>query len=648
MAASGRSAKRPAVTAPAPAAEVTIRLGRIALGGRLAVPAAARGIVLFAHGSGSSRHSPRNQAVAGVLQAASIGTLLADLLTVDEATEDAATGVHRFNLELLSDRVLALTDWLVAQPAAARLPIGYFGASTGAGAALLAAPRRVVVRAIVSRGGRPDLAAAALPLVQAPTLLIVGARDVSVLPLNEQALSRLGAPIKQLETIPGATHLFEEPGALERVAQAATSWFLRYLAVGVVSLAAVLPAVAQPHEHGHGSAGAAPSAPVEHGWLGPYPMTRDASGTSWQPDATPMAGFHGRRGSWTWMAHGTATVVATDADGARGDHDLFSTTMGMGQAQRPVGPGALGLRAMGSLEPLTVGRRGYPELLQTGETADGRAPLIDRQHPHDLFMELASTYHVPVGAGALFGYLGWPGEPALGPPAFMHRFSGLEDPEAPLTHHWLDSTHITHGVATLGGVWDRVKLEGSVFTGREPDEDRWDLETPRFDSVAGRVSYNPTPAWAFQASAGHLDSPEQLEPSRDVDRVTASAAYHRAWGSHHWQTLAAWGRNRQDPGRDLDGWLLESTVVFRDTHTWFARAEAVEKDELVPSGDPRHGQAHPIYKTGLGYLYDFPTWRPWRWGIGAVVNWHWVPSALEDLYGERTPMSWLVFARVRR
>ena len=171
------------------------------------------------------------------------------------------------------------------------------------------------------------------------------------------------------------------------------------------------------------------------------------------------------------MVHGYADLIYDDQGGDRGDDKVFSSNMLMVMGQRSLGQGTWGLRGMFSLEPATIGKRGYPLLLQTGETANGRDPLIDRQHPHDFLMELATTYSVPVGDNSsVFGYFGYPGEPALGPSAFMHRFSGMDIPEAPITHHWLDSTHISFGVGTLGYVWKNWKLEGSIFTGREPDE----------------------------------------------------------------------------------------------------------------------------------------------------------------------------------
>lgn len=217
-------------TAPLTRQAVRIQAGPVRLEGDLTVPAAPRGVVLFAHGSGSSRFSSRNQFVAAQLQAGQLATLLFDLLTQDEEQAELHTSHLRFDIQLLADRLVAATDWLQQRADLAPLTVGYFGASTGGGAALLAAARRPdVVRAVVSRGGRPDLAGDALDAVQAPTLLIVGGADVPVIGLNRAALGQLGC-VKKLEIVPGATHLFEEPGTLEQVAVLARGWFLTYLA----------------------------------------------------------------------------------------------------------------------------------------------------------------------------------------------------------------------------------------------------------------------------------------------------------------------------------------------------------------------------------------------------------------------------------
>lgn len=383
------------------------------------------------------------------------------------------------------------------------------------------------------------------------------------------------------------------------------------------------------------------------GMLGAYPMSREASGTAWQPEAAPMGGVHGMQGDWMWMAHGFANLIYDHQGGRRGRSELISTNMGMGMAQRPWGPGTFGVRSMVSLEPATVGPHGYPLLLQTGETADGKDTLIDHQHPHDLFMELAALYSLPVSGGSAFVYAGMPGEPALGPPTFMHRFSGMDNPEAPITHHWLDSTHITYGVGTLGYIWNnRWKAEASIFTGREPDENRWDFDKPKFDSYSARLSWNPSPAWAFQGSYGVLDSPEQLEPEVDAGRATASAGYHKRLGAAEWQTTFAWGVNREAPGSTLHGFLLESACVLRKTHTFFGRAETVEKDELFPEGDPLHGTGFQVTKLSLGYIYDFPEWNRMRWGIGGLGSVHFLPDDLEETYDD-TPASFMLFARVK-
>jgi dienelactone hydrolase len=209
--------------------EIQVRAGGVCLEGNLGLPAGARGLVVFAHGSGSSRHSSRNRYVAEVLRQAGLGTLLFDLLTAAEERVDARTAHLRFDIPLLAERMVGVTDWLSQRPQTAELRLGYFGASTGAAAALVAAAQRPQVAAVVSRGGRPDLAGAALPHVQSPTLLIVGGHDVPVIGMNQEAFDCLGATIKEMVIVPGASHLFEEPGTLEEVARLASDWFVRHL-----------------------------------------------------------------------------------------------------------------------------------------------------------------------------------------------------------------------------------------------------------------------------------------------------------------------------------------------------------------------------------------------------------------------------------
>ncbi|MFL6199123.1 MAG: hypothetical protein ACJ76J_08105 [Thermoanaerobaculia bacterium] len=385
------------------------------------------------------------------------------------------------------------------------------------------------------------------------------------------------------------------------------------------------------------------------GMFGPYPMSREASGTAWQPESAPHTGLHTMRGDWHLMAHGFANLVYDEQDGPRGDEKAFGESMLMGMAVRELGPGRLGLRAMVSAEPWTIGDEGYPLLLQTGETADGRTPLVDRQHPHDLFMELAGSYSVDLGKdSSAFLYLGLPGEPALGPPAFLHRFSGMENPEAPLGHHWLDSTHITFGVATLGWVRGGFKLEASSFTGREPDEDRTDIEEPKMDSWSARLSWQPAPDWSLQVSRGFLQSPEQLEPDVDLDRTTASVLYNRPREDGNWQTTFAWGRNAKDPGETTDSFLLESALLFAERHTVFGRLEKQENDELSGHGGDDHhdGEVFDVGKLSLGYTWDALLTDTWKAGLGVLGSLAILPDELEHEYGDR-PVSWMVFLRAR-
>lgn len=381
------------------------------------------------------------------------------------------------------------------------------------------------------------------------------------------------------------------------------------------------------------------------GIYGPYAIGREASGTSWQPESTPHQGLHYMPDDWMVMVHGYANGVYDRQGGPRGADKAFSSSMLMAVAQHPIGDGTLGLRSMASLDP-AMGPRGYPLLLQTGETADGTTPLVDRQHPHDLFMELAATYSLPLGEdSSAFGYFGLPGEPALGPPAFVHRFSAVENPEAPITHHWMDSTHISYGVATLGYIWRDWKLDASAFKGREPDRYRWDVEPPRLDSFSARLSYNPTPDWALQASYGHIKSPEQLEPDVDVGRFTASASYNLRAGGAFSQTTFGFGRNMSSPGNGTNAFLLESAVSL-ERHTVFARAERVDKDELFVPPSPLAGQPFAVNQVSLGYLYDFARWRHSQWGVGAMGSFVLLPAALRASYGG-DPGSVLVFARVK-
>jgi hypothetical protein len=391
----------------------------------------------------------------------------------------------------------------------------------------------------------------------------------------------------------------------------------------------------------------ASAAPMEMaGLYGAYDMTREASGTSWQPDSTPMEGVHEMRGAWMAMLHGFADAIYDDQGGPRGASQSFSTSMLMLMARRELTDGAFGLRLMISADPL-MGASGYPLLFQTGETADGRVPLIDRQHPHNLLMEAAATYSRELsGASSVFLYAGPAGEPALGPTTFMHRLSAMDDPEAPLTHHWLDSTHVSYGVVTAGYVCGQFKLDASAFNGREPDQHRYDVELRPLDSYSARLTWNASADLSMQLSSGHLASPEQLEPGVDVRRTTASVSYNAHAFGEWWQTTLAWGRNSPSQGSGSSGWLLESALKLTATQTVFGRAEHVAKDELFLPGVPLYGESFMVNALSLGYIYDFLQLGSASFGVGGLASTYGYPPALDAVYGYRAT-SFMVFARVR-
>jgi hypothetical protein len=381
------------------------------------------------------------------------------------------------------------------------------------------------------------------------------------------------------------------------------------------------------------------------GVLGPYPMTRDASGTSWQPDASMHNGVHGKSGDWATMIHATFNTVFDHQGGPRGGEKVYLAGMVMAAARRDLPDGGtVNLRAMLSPDP-PMGPRGYPLLLAAGETADGKTPLVDRQHPHDLFMELAASYARKVGAkDSLFVYAGLPGEPAFGPPAFMHRQSILDTPEAPITHHWMDSTHITFGVLTAGWVHANWKVEASRFKGREPDEHRYDIESPRLDSSAVRVSWNPTANWSLQVSRANLASPEALEPDQNQGRWSASALYTRPFGEHGiWATTAAWGRKRQTGGETTDAYALESTIKPNQAWTVFARAERLTTGEL--GGAALHGALETVSKASIGAIRDWRLSAHMKAGVGALASVNGIPSGLKAAYGN-SPTGAMGFLRL--
>lgn len=308
---------------------------------------------------------------------------------------------------------------------------------------------------------------------------------------------------------------------------------------------------------------------MTHSFSRNLPMNRNGSGTSWHPDNTPMYAYMAHSDKWTYMLHYSVFLRYTSQNAnnrsMRGsDRQVDAPNWVMGMAQRQVGKrGLLLVRAMLSLDALTVGRGGYPLLFQTGESFQGK-PLIDRQHPHDLFSELSVGYSYAVNQNVdVYGYVGLPGEPALGPPAFMHRISSFNNPDATLGHHWQDATHILFGVATAGVRYKWAKLEASSFTGREPDEHRFGIDRPRFDSYSYRLSVNPSPALAVQFSQGFIKSPEELLPEDNVVRTTASLLHSKTLVRDDVYITSAlvWGQN-QAHGKTENSWLAESSLQW--------------------------------------------------------------------------------------
>jgi hypothetical protein len=328
------------------------------------------------------------------------------------------------------------------------------------------------------------------------------------------------------------------------------------------------------------------------------PMSRDGSGTSWVPDETPIYAYmiHGKK--WMTMIHGDFFLRYNKQDvfnsGTRGGSKFDAPNMIMLMSQRRVGRnGLFSINTMFSLDPFLVGNGGYPLLYQTGEMYKGNI-LVDRQHPHDLFAQLSLAYTHRVAKGTdLSVSVGYPSEPALGPPVFMHRMSGWNTPDAPLGHHYQDATHIAFGVATLGLRHKNFKLEGSVFTGREPDEFRYGFDKARFDSYSVRLSYNPTSQWAFQVSNGWLHAPEEAH-HEDVSRFTASAIHTKMLSSSSYvATTLVYGQNKhKGHGAPEPSVLLESTMQWNKA-ALYGRYEFVQKNaealdlESVLPGNPK-------------------------------------------------------------
>ena len=417
-----------------------------------------------------------------------------------------------------------------------------------------------------------------------------------------------------------------------------------FLLAGAAALAFPVSAQAQD-EHAGMDHGAMDHSQMDHAApaaTGDESALATGSGTSRLPSAEgAMHGLHAMSGDWMLMAHGYVTAQYTDVSGPRGDDKLYSTSMLMLSGERRTDWGRIQLKSMLSLEP-TMSARGYPSLFSTGETANGEA-LVDRQHPHDLFMELAGRVDVDVAEGtSVFLYGGPVGEPALGPSAFMHRGSAANNPEPPIAHHWFDSTHITYGVVTAGVSSRLWQLEASAFRGEEPDEERWGIETPRLDSWSVRASLTPSANWAFQASYGELHQPEALHPGEDERRFTASAHF----SNRRLATMIAFSAKDRVPGDTLTAWLGEANYELDGRNALFGRIENVANDELFPDhADPLHDRAFRVTKLQAGYARHIPLTGPLTLTLGASGAAYLKPDALDAAYGDN-PLGYTLFAKL--
>jgi hypothetical protein len=419
-----------------------------------------------------------------------------------------------------------------------------------------------------------------------------------------------------------------------------------FLLAAAASLSAQADTSSMPHDHASPShsqdsmSGMQMDQPISVS----LPSPHEGSGTSWQPTSVAGHEWMWMRNGWELMAHGTIFADYNQQGGPRGAGKAESVNFGMLMEQHKLGSGTLLFRQMFSAESLTSPHPGFPELFQTGETYHGE-PLVDHQHPHNVFAELAAFYTVPLSEKVSWELYGGPSaEPALGPVTYIHRASAAELPLAPLGHHLQDSTHTSFGVVTTGFVIDRVKLEASAFNGREPNEKRWSIQLGALDSWSTRVSVAPGRNWTAEYSIGRLEHPEALEPGSQW-RQTASVEYNRPLATGNWASTFVWGRvHKIDVGTNLNSYLLESTLNFRKRNYAFSRLELLDKDELFPQA-----AEHPAYRIGaytFGGVRDLIQDRAWQLGLGADVTFYSKPGALDAAYGNN-PVSFQIFLRMR-
>jgi hypothetical protein len=391
---------------------------------------------------------------------------------------------------------------------------------------------------------------------------------------------------------------------------------------------------------------------MSHAYSLHLPMGRNGSGTGWLPDASPMYGYMFHTPKWMYMLHYNLFLRYNNQDftnkGSRGDSKVDAPDFVMLMAQHQVKQnGLFHYNIMSSLDAVTGGN-GYPLLFQSGEAYQGK-PIVDRQHPHDLFSELSVSYSQALSQKAdVFVYLAYPGEPALGPVAFMHRPSAMDNPDAPITHHWVDATHISFGVATIGVRYGQFKIEGSSFTGREPDENRYDFDKPRFDSWSGRLSFNPSANWALQMSHGFIKSPELLHPEEDVNRTTASAIYSKTLASNSsLNASAVWGMNKVEEHDGEKAILIEgewrkNKLALHSRYEWVQKGiEELALDENVFG----HDAVFPVNAFTVGFNYDLLKIGGSRLAGGGQWTLYHADERLNTLYG-KNPLAVEVYLRL--
>lgn len=366
------------------------------------------------------------------------------------------------------------------------------------------------------------------------------------------------------------------------------------------------------------------------------------AGTDLEPasSAPPML-MTMRPDGWMLMLHGEGSAVEQQQSGPRGHGKFFSVNWLMPMAQRNYGKNELTIRAMFSLEPATITGRFYPELFQEGETAYGK-PIVDGQHPHNLFMELAGLYDRKVGSHALLSLYAAPvGDPALGPEAFPHRASIGDDPLAPLGHHLEDSTHIADEVLTGGVTWSAgqrgLRVEASGFHGREPGENRWIIAVGAVDTWSARLSVAPGKDWSGQYSLGHLHSPESAQPAENVLRQTASVTYHHVTGLGELNAIGVWGRNHTSGTPiDANGYLFEAALRPKDKQTVWTRIENADRttDLLGALAPPMESVVGRVQAYTGGYAHRVWGWQDGSAELGAQFTAYGVPDRLLPYYGQ--------------